>query len=80
MHPHGLRVLRNRLQQMGLLGENIRLLSDGQSQLAGGLEQVNKAQSLTQTQMINTMEKRLEEVQRSMGETLHGTATRTARS
>jgi DNA recombination protein RmuC len=66
--------------QMGLLGENIRLLSDGQNQLAGGLKQVNEAQSLTQAQMINTMEKRLEEVQRSMGDTLHGTSTRTARS
>jgi DNA recombination protein RmuC len=35
---------------------------------------------MTQAKMVQTMEQRLEEVQKSMGESLHGTATRTARS
>ena len=52
----------------------------GRMNCGGGLRHVSETQNLTQTQMINAMEKRLEEVQRSMGDTLHGTATRTARS
>lgn len=67
-------------QQMGYLGEHVRGLNDGQNQLAGGLKQVSDSHNMNQAQMLNTMEKRLEEVQRAMGETLHGTSTRTARS
>lgn len=66
--------------QISALGEHVRHLSDGQNQLAGGLKQVNETQNLTQTQMITMMEKRLEEVQQKMGETLQGTSTRTAKS
>lgn len=66
--------------QMGQLGESVRLLNDAQQQLSGGLTHVSEAQATAQAQMVNVMEKRLEEVQKAMGETLHGTATRTARS
>ncbi|MDA0900696.1 MAG: DNA recombination protein RmuC, partial [Proteobacteria bacterium] len=55
-------------------------LSDGQQQLSGGLAQVVDLQSKTQAQMLQAMETRLEEVQKGMSETLHGTSTRTARS
>ena len=66
--------------QIGLLGEHVRSLNDGQNMLAGGLKQVGDAQASSQAQMINVMERRLEEVQQKMGDTLHGTAARTARS
>lgn len=67
-------------QQMGQLGESVRILNDSQHQLAGGLKSVSETQSVAQANMVNTLERRLEEVQKAMGETLHGTATRTARS
>ncbi|MGG7644727.1 DNA recombination protein RmuC [Rhodovulum sp. YNF3179] len=67
-------------RHMAQLGEQVRALSDGQHQLSGGLRHVSEAQSLAQSQMVQTMERRLEEVQKSMGETLHGTAVRTTRS
>ena len=66
--------------QIGALGSRVESLSDGQSRLAGGLTHVSELQSKSQAQMLETMERRLEEVQKSMGETLHGTSTRTARS
>lgn len=66
--------------QLGQLSDNLRALNDNHNQLAGGLKHVSETQSLTQAQMMQTMEQRLEEVQKSMGESLHGTATRTARS
>jgi len=70
--------------QIGALGSRVESLSDGQNRLAGrlagGLTHVSELQSKTQAHMLETMERRLEEVQRSMGETLHGTSTRTARS
>ncbi len=65
---------------MGSLGGRVQALSDGQHQLAGGLASVSELQSKSQAQMLEVMERRLEEVQKSMGETLHGTSTRTARS
>ena len=67
-------------RHLAQLGEQVRALSDGQHQLSGGLRHVSEAQSLAQSQMVQTMERRLEEVQKSMGETLHGTAVRTTRS
>lgn len=67
-------------QQMGALGSRVQSLSDGQHQLAGGISHVSELQAKSQAQMLEVMERRLEEVQRSMGETLHGTSTRTARS
>ena len=67
-------------QQMGALGNRVQSLSDGQHQLSGGISHVSELQARSQAQMLEVMERRLEEVQRSMGETLHGTSTRTARS
>ncbi|PKP84937.1 MAG: DNA recombination protein RmuC [Alphaproteobacteria bacterium HGW-Alphaproteobacteria-2] len=62
------------------LGEQVRSLSDGQHQLAGGLRHVSEAQAAAQAQLSATMERRLEEVQLRMSETLQGTSVRTARS
>lgn len=60
--------------------ETVQRLMDGQHQLAGGLAAVSEAQSAAQARLAEAMERRLEEVQRGMSDTLHGTATRTARS
>ncbi len=73
-------VARPLVQQVQGLGDTVRLLGDGQQQLSGGLKAVSEAQITSQARMLQTMETRLEEVTRAMGETLHGTATRTARS
>lgn len=66
--------------QIGLLANRVQGLSDGQMRLTGGLTHVSEAQAAAQGQMLTTMERRLEEVTKSMGDTLHGQATRTARS
>ena len=62
------------------LSQTVTLLGSAQHQLAGNLQAVTEAQAVTQAQVVQTMERRLEEVQKAMGESLHGTATRTARS
>lgn len=62
------------------MGSRVQALSDGQERLAGGLHHVSESQAASQTQVMRLMEQRLAEVQRQMGESLHGTATRTARS
>ncbi len=67
-------------QQIGQLGEGLRILNDSQHQLSGALRQVSEGQTRTQMQMMQTMERRLEQVQQHMGESLQGSATRTARS
>jgi DNA recombination protein RmuC len=67
-------------QQVGQLGYRVQALSDGQQQLSGGLHHVSEAQAKSQTQMLQIMEQRLAEVSHKMGEHLHGSATRTARS
>jgi DNA recombination protein RmuC len=68
------------LREIGWLGQRVQLLGDGQERLAGGLHHVSEAQAVSQTAMLQVMEKRLAEVQRAMGESLHGSSTRTARS
>ncbi|MFN6951265.1 MAG: DNA recombination protein RmuC [Albidovulum sp.] len=65
---------------LGQLGQRVQALSDGQQQLAGGLSHVSEAQAAAQAQVLHLMEQRLAEVSRGMSESLHGTATRTARS
>ncbi|MEX2519011.1 MAG: DNA recombination protein RmuC [Paracoccaceae bacterium] len=62
------------------LGGAVRSLDQGQHQLAGGLKHVSEAQAAAQARMIETMERRLEAVQKSMGESLHGTSQKTTRS
>ncbi len=66
--------------QVGQLGANMQALSDGQHHLAGGLHHVSEAQATSQARMLALMEQRLADVSRGMTESLHGTATRTARS
>ncbi len=68
------------LREMGWLGQRVQALGDGQERLAGGLHHVSEVQAHSQTAMLQLMEQRLAEVQRHMGESLQGTATRTARS
>lgn len=66
--------------QMGQLGEHIQKLSENQHQLSGGLKHISEAQAIAQSQMLQTLERRLEEVQYNMRDSLHGTATKTAHS
>ena len=66
--------------QVGLLGQRVQGLSDGQQQLAGGLSQVSEGAASAQSKLLQLLESRLAEVQRGMTESLSGTATRTARS
>lgn len=67
-------------QQIGILGQRVQSLSDGQHQLAGGLTHVSEAQAAAQSNMLTLMEQRLAEVSAKMNENLQGSATRTARS
>jgi len=66
--------------QLTNLGARVQQLSDGQHQLSGGLHHVSEAQAASQARVLALMEQRLAEVARGMTESLHGTATRTARS
>ena len=66
--------------QLGHLGQSVGNLDRGQIEMSGRLQAVTEAQVMSQARMLQTMEQRLEEVQRAMGESLHGTSTRTARS
>ena len=68
------------LRELGWMSQRVQGLADGQERLSGGLSHVSEAQAVSQTAMLQMMERRLAEVQRSMGDTLTGTATRTARS
>jgi DNA recombination protein RmuC len=68
------------MQQMAWMAQRVQGLSDGQERLAGGLHHVGETQAHAQTAMLQLMEQRLSEVSRQMGESLHGSATRTARS
>lgn len=67
-------------RQMGDLSARVQGLSDGQHQLAGGLNHVSEAQAQSQSSMLQLMEKRLAQVQEQMNENLHGSSRRTAQS
>lgn len=67
-------------QQMGMLGQRVQMLSDGQQQLAGGLTHVSEAQAAAQASMLQLMEKRLAQVGEKMNENLQGSSRRTAHS
>ena len=67
-------------RHLGTLGHTVQGLGQGQERLAGGLSHVSDMQARAQASMLEAMERRLEEVQKGMSETLHGTSTRTARS
>jgi len=68
------------LRELAWMNQRVQMLSDGQERLAGGLSHVSEAQAVSQTAMLQLMERRLAEVQRAMAESLTGTSTRTARS
>jgi len=67
-------------QQIGQLGHRVQALSDGQSQLAGGLNTVSQTQTVAQAQLMNTLEQRLAEVQAKMADSLHGSSQNTTKS
>ncbi len=67
-------------QQVSHLGQSVQSLSDGQHQLAGGLNHVSEAQAAAQSNMLQLMEKRLSQVSGQMTENLQGSARRTAQS
>lgn len=62
------------------LNEQVRILADGQQQLTGSLKTIGEVQAASQTKLLNLINERLAEVQNSMGESLQGSATKTARS
>ncbi|MDG1970498.1 MAG: DNA recombination protein RmuC [Paracoccaceae bacterium] len=62
------------------LGQSVQTLDQGQQQLTGGLRHVSEAQAIAQAKMVEVVERRLEEVQKNMGESLHGSSQRTTRS
>ncbi|WP_116133066.1 DNA recombination protein RmuC [Tropicimonas sp. IMCC34043] len=68
------------LREVGMLGQRVQAMSDGQHQLAGGLTHVSEAQAQSQAQVLQLMEARLAEVTTRMGESLQGSSTRTAKS
>jgi DNA recombination protein RmuC len=68
------------LDQMSMLGQRVQSLSDGQQQLAGGLNHVSEAQVRAQTHLLQLMEARLAQVSERMGESLQGSSSRTAHS
>nr|NIM08461.1 DNA recombination protein RmuC [Planctomycetales bacterium]NIN77069.1 DNA recombination protein RmuC [Planctomycetales bacterium]NIP71294.1 DNA recombination protein RmuC [Planctomycetales bacterium] len=68
------------IYQMDQLGKRVESLSDGQQQLAGGLTHVSEAQASAQTNMLQLMEQRLQDVTHQMNENLAGSARRTAHS
>jgi len=62
------------------LAAQVSMLNQGQQQLVGGLTQVTNAQIEAQAKLLQTMERRLEEVSARMTESLSCSATRTAHS
>ncbi len=68
------------MRELGWLASRVQGLSDGQERLAGGLHHVSEAQTVSQSAMLQLMERRLADVQAAMAEALQGTSLRTARS
>ncbi|MCA3445430.1 MAG: DNA recombination protein RmuC [Rhodobacter sp.] len=68
------------LRELGWMSQRVQGLAEGQERLTGGLSHLSETQAVSQTAMLQLMERRLAEVQAGMAETLTGTATRTARS
>ncbi len=58
----------------------VRALNDGQQQLHGGITHVAEAQVAAQARLAQSLEARLAEVTKRMGDSLEGSAVRTARS
>ncbi len=73
------RVMHDLTGQMGQLSEYMQALGTGQTQLGANIRTVAEAQSVAQTQVLGTMERRLAEVQERMKETLTGSAEKSAK-
>jgi DNA recombination protein RmuC len=67
-------------QQMGILGQHVQQLGNNQAQLQGSVQTVSETQANAQTQMIQSMEARLNAVQMNMQEKLADNAARSARA
>jgi DNA recombination protein RmuC len=76
----GARLAEPLANQMGMLGQRVQSISDGQQQLAGGLNHVSEAQAASQANMLQLMVQRLSQVSGTMNENLQGSARRTAQS
>ncbi len=63
---------------MAYLGTQVQQLSMGQEQLRGGLQTVSDAQANAQTQVIQTVERRLSSVQQQMNDRLSENALKSA--
>lgn len=68
------------LRELNWMTTRVQALSDAQQQLAGGLSHVTETQTQGHAALLRLMEARLAEVSSRMGESLQGSATRTARS
>ncbi len=67
-------------RHMDDVGDRVGAIGDAQQRLAGNLTGVAETQAASQSAMLRHMETRLAEVGRQMTDSLHGSATRTARS
>ncbi len=67
-------------QQMQVLGSHVQQLGAGQEQLRGGLQMVSDTQANAQSQLIQSVEARLNTVQLQMQERLAENAARSQRS
>ncbi|MBR9844003.1 MAG: DNA recombination protein RmuC [Rhodobacteraceae bacterium] len=74
------RVAEPLAHQIGALGQRVENLSAGQQQLSGGLTHVAEAQAAAQANLLQHMEKRLQQVNHQMTENLQGSSRRTAHS
>ncbi len=74
------RVAEPLAHQIGALGQRVESLSAGQQQLSGGLTHVAEAQAAAQANLLQHMEKRLQQVNHQMTENLQGSSRRTAHS
>ena len=67
-------------QQLGVLGQHVQQLGTHQAQLQGSVQTVSETQANAQTQMIQSMEARLNAVQLNMQEKLADNAAKSARA
>jgi len=66
--------------QLGRVSQDVMALGQGQQQLAGNIQTVSDAQATSQVHVVQTMERRLADVQAQMAERLAENATRSARA
>ncbi|MEO0634703.1 MAG: DNA recombination protein RmuC, partial [Pseudomonadota bacterium] len=68
------------IYQMDQLGRSVDTLGQGQAQLTGGLQMVSDTQSKAQTDLMQTLERRLADVQQQMQDRLADTSAKSQRS